>query len=225
MARTSARKIALARGEAFYFSPKPCVGGHTTARKTSDGHCLECNAIRERGRPSRHKPKSHAAKPETARQRSQRLGLKHYCSGRPCRRGHVGLRDTGNHACVRCLREDYKTNRAAVLANRKAHYEANREVVRAKQNAYHRSNPPSRLKARAAYEQRLRSRTPKWLNDEHWQKISDFYSACPDGHHVDHVIPLHGKTVCGLHVPWNLQYLTAKANLTKRNSFSETATL
>ena len=58
--------------------------------------------------------------------------------------------------------------------------------------------------------------TLKWLNKEHFKQIKKFYIEAirltnKTGilHHVDHIVPLQGKNVSGLHVPWNLQVIPA----------------
>ena len=72
----------------------------------------------------------------------------------------------------------------------------------------------------------LALRTPKWVDCE---AILDVYRKAramrKAGHdvQVDHIVPLNGKTVSGLHVPWNLQILSADENLAKRNSFDQKA--
>lgn len=58
---------------------------------------------------------------------------------------------------------------------------------------------------------------PKWLTKSQKAEIQRIYDECPAGYHVDHIIPLKGRNCCGLHVPWNLQYLTAEDNLKKSN--------
>ena len=59
-------------------------------------------------------------------------------------------------------------------------------------------------------------RTVRW--DQ--KGIKEFYINCPEGFQVDHIIPLQGNLVCGLHVLSNLQYLTIQENLQKGNKYN-----
>lgn len=59
--------------------------------------------------------------------------------------------------------------------------------------------------------------TPSWLTDIHFEQIKQFYINCPRDYEVDHIIPLQGDNVCGLHVPWNLQLLPLSLNRAKSN--------
>lgn len=65
---------------------------------------------------------------------------------------------------------------------------------------------------------------PKWLSSIELAQIQEFYDIANARtvqtgimHHVDHIHPLRGKNFMGIHVPWNLQVLTAKENMSKRN--------
>jgi len=49
--------------------------------------------------------------------------------------------------------------------------------------------------------------------------IKQFYKNRPDGYQVDHIVPLNGKKVSGLHTRENLQYLTIEQNKIKNNKF------
>lgn len=66
--------------------------------------------------------------------------------------------------------------------------------------------------------------TPKWLSKEHKNQIKDIYATAQlisqvigEKIEVDHIIPLRGVVVRGLHVPWNLQLIEAKENRSKGN--------
>lgn len=75
-----------------------------------------------------------------------------------------------------------------------------------------------KIRERNTYSKRSRAlRVPKWTEIA---KIQEFYRNCPEGYHVDHILPLKGKLVSGLHVLGNLQYLSAKDNLAKGNKYT-----
>lgn len=91
------------------------------------------------------------------------------------------------------------------------------------------NNPGKNIARNANRKAGKRKRTPKWLTRHHRKQIEDFYILtkelqwlCEEKLHVDHIIPLHGQNICGLHVPWNLQIICESDNLSKHNSFDGT---
>ena len=117
------------------------------------------------------------------------------------------------HMCKPC-HHDYRQSTAqkqTITAYWTQHYKDNKPKYAAK-----------RAKRRAAELQA----TPKWLTKTDFTLIECKYSVAAmfskysgEPHAVDHIVPLQGKTVCGLHVPWNLQVMTVSDNLKKGNRF------
>lgn len=76
------------------------------------------------------------------------------------------------------------------------------------------------------YELSKINRTPKWLSKSDLDMIKSYYALSKRlttclgiEYHVDHIIPLRGKNVSGLHVPSNLQVIPATINMSKRNKW------
>lgn len=88
---------------------------------------------------------------------------------------------------------------------------------------------PARMKAnKIKYEKKLSQATPSWLTSNDWSDMNAKYEEARKltretgiKHQVDHIYPINGKTVSGLHVPGNLQVLTQSANVSKSNRYAE----
>jgi hypothetical protein len=97
-----------------------------------------------------------------------------------------------------------------------------RPEVKARMKEYNREyKKRTEVKARRRAERIMNNekrslRVPAWAD---LNLITKFYQNCPEGMVVDHIIPLQGRTVSGLHVLSNLQYLTLEENLKKSNRY------
>jgi len=115
-------------------------------------------------------------------------------------------------------REKLKENRRKYHLNNKdkaKEYKLkNKDKIKESNKLYRLNNPHIKNNANAIRRAIKLNATPKFANIK---KIKEIYKNCPKGFHVDHIIPLKNKLVCGLHVEWNLQYLPAKENLSKSN--------
>lgn len=76
----------------------------------------------------------------------------------------------------------------------------------------------SRRKDKPIRRSRLKMAMPAWADKG---RIKEIYENRPEGCHVDHIIPIAGELVCGLHVPENLQYLPAEENMKKSNIYND----
>jgi len=174
-------------------------------------------------------------------------GLTRYFSGEPCAKGHVAERLVSSRACCECTKiklAQYRIDNRAVLLEKKRTYAKNQRLknpehvyaIAKKSVAKHRI---SRNEEKAAWRKKhsgrvlawtrmrqlaKKQRTPAWLTDFDKLKIECYYSVAAmltrvnrEPWHVDHILPLQGAVVSGLHVPANLQLLRGVENMRKGN--------
>ncbi len=108
----------------------------------------------------------------------------------------------------------HEANHEEMRESDRRYREENRPKVRSAQKTYRLANKERyaayAAKRRAAKLQRL----PKWAD---LKAIQEFYENCPPGLTVDHIIPLQGEFITGLHIESNLKYLTIEENSKKNN--------
>jgi hypothetical protein len=154
-------------------------------------------------------------------------------------------KDGLQNSCKNCDKQWRVENRCKVLINKQKYRENNKEKItdyrkvyakREKQNVtsivkrkilsknYRGSNRHKINALKAKRRAAKLNATPHWLTKEELLQIQELYEIAQafklytgQEYHVDHIIPLQGENVCGLHVPWNLQVLEASENLSKSN--------
>ena len=148
-------------------------------------------------------------------------------------------RENNIEQCKLLIKKWTESNKDKVIEYHKDYYVNNKEKINIINNKYRKVNlekckilvrtwQNTNLDLCAAYSAKRRvskfNATPKWLTKEQLDEIETFYTKAKElelqnntKYHVDHIVPIQGETVSGLHVPWNLQVLTAEENLSKGN--------
>lgn len=158
-------------------------------------------------------------------------GLIRCFTGKPCIRGHVVERYVGNGDCVECSRErqrrQYHLNPGKTLCKSSAYQRANAEKISARKSAYYAANPEKMTAKVRKRDAAKIHRFPSWASssdesaaiDKTYKQAKAMTLMTGIRHVVDHIYPLQGRTVSGLHVASNLRVITARENSIKGNKY------
>lgn len=240
------RKEAKSLGLAFYYPGKPCKNGHVSPIRVG-GKCLDCDKDAQLARRNAMSESEYAAMREGLRERSREWSRKKLADDayREARNKRVRERYANDPEFkARTKANDAARWKSMSEDKKRAQYERVRKYLDARKRtpegyAIYKANlmklkawqseNPERVKARSRrYAMQKRKAAPPWLTEAMWDAMGAMYVEAArlsretgEPREVDHVVPLCGKRVCGLHVPWNLQILTRKENLSKGSSIPE----
>lgn len=160
--------------------------------------------------------------PATRKEAKEQQSI-HYFTGLPCKHGHVAKRLTTNGCCVIC-----STNRSVKAYHEKNGKEKQKtESVRKTKRLWRQRNKGAVNSWTAARYAKKKQRTPPWITETEKEQIKCYYQVAAmytneglEKWSVDHIIPLRGENVSGLHVPSNLRVIPQIENSSKGNNWN-----
>lgn len=228
---------AKAIGQNWYFTGKPCKRGHVSKRYFNGGRpgaCYECARQNAKARQQRiyADPEWHKRENERCKNKARRL--------RAINGDKINARQRERYATDAEFREKVQRLNADYMKRTQYYNSETRQRWR-EENWDKLSEYGKRWRERhpgtAAYlgyigRRRRRSAMPNCITEDQKKQIKKMYAtvyrlnkkAGKDkpgqcAYHVDHIVPITHDLFCGLHVPWNLQVITAEENLRKSNKW------
>ena len=165
-----------------------------------------------------------------SRKEAKEKGLLYYFTGIICIHGHIARRRVNDRNCAGCdkLHKDLYRARHPEKSReiKKAGYYKYRDKHLAKRKRYVEKNRAKVNALAKAYKVRKKNRIPIWVDKAHMWLIKEVYELAQIrtkqfGYpwHVDHIIPLQGDLVSGLHVIKNLRVIPGVDNIKKKNKY------
>lgn len=206
----SSRAEAKKAGEDKYFTGTECRKGHLAPRRVSNGSCIECEKVRG---ARWYCENTERAKATRARWRIENADKD---------RADIAKYQKDNAGALAVAAKKWRRENAVkVLLTAKRYRDRHHQKVLDSGKKWRLEN---RHKVNAKKARRTASKnmaTPAWADHK---KIALIYAEAARltretgvVHHVDHIVPLQSKWVCGLHVENNLQILSAVENQSKGN--------
>jgi 5-methylcytosine-specific restriction endonuclease McrA len=195
---------AKAQGLTRYFTGKQCLRGHVSPRLVSTKNCCQCDLGRQQTPEARAAQAAFRQLPEVKAYNAERQQTPE---------------GKAQHAVA--VAKYYAANAEQIAARHAAYRKLNAEQIAAYGADYRKANPHIQNAIKAKRRATQLQATPPWVD---FTAIKAIYKQCAERtritgipHAVDHVYPLQGLHVSGLHVAANLQILTASENSRKSN--------
>ena len=205
MKKSMNRVKAKENGAAVYAPESPCARGHVL-RTTSGGTCIECRRLTEviRYQKNPQKTKERTAKKYQAN--AEKIKTK--------RKASYILNCDTEKAIAKIRSAEWRLKNPNHMGTKEA------------KARYKIENPGKVLADTVKRRSNKMQRTPAWLTKDDFWMIEQAYELAVlrtrlfgFAWHVDHIIPLQGKLVSGLHVPSNLQVIPWRDNVAKANKY------
>lgn len=155
-----------------------------------------------------------------------RDGRGSYC--RVCHQEYVKKYRKNNREKINQYQNQYKKSSKLSKEYRKKYYEENKDKISSYMKEYYEKNKDYFAAATNKRRATKLQATPTWITQDHLDEIQKYYAfranvsgVVGKGYEVDHIVPLQGENVCGLHVPWNLQVITKESNRSKGNNYND----